>query len=60
MPTRSPWNSTNSGVHHNNTKCETGNTEVKEYMRRIDDRLCGGKDGKPLCTECVDLNQRGE
>jgi hypothetical protein len=53
MSTKSPWHSILSGVHHNNTNCNTGNNIEKENLR-------AGTGGKPLCQECADLNRRGK
>jgi hypothetical protein len=48
MAKRSPWHSTLSFVHHNNTECNTGNNIERENLRP-------GTGGKPLCKECAHL-----
>jgi hypothetical protein len=48
MARRSAWHSTLSGVHHNNTDCNTGNNIERENYRE-------GTGGKPLCRECANL-----
>ncbi len=53
MPQKAPWHSILQQVHHNNTKCTTGNNIERENLRQ-------GTGGKPLCQECARLNQRGE
>lgn len=45
MAKRSPWHSTLSGVHHNDSNCNTGNNIERENLRQ-------GTGGKPLCQEC--------
>jgi hypothetical protein len=53
MPrTNSAWHSIKSGVHHNNTNCNTGNNIERENVRL-------GTGGKPLCHECAYLNRVG-
>ena len=49
MTVVSPWHSVLSGVHHNNTECNTGNNIEAENRR-------SGTGGKPLCAECARLN----
>jgi hypothetical protein len=53
MPQKAPWHSILQPVHHNNTKCTTGNNIERENLRQ-------GTGGKPLCQECTRCNQRGE
>lgn len=53
MGYKSPWHSEKSGVHHNNSECNTGNNIERENIRQ-------GTGGKPLCSECSDLNRRGK
>jgi hypothetical protein len=45
MAKRSAWHSILSGVHHNDTDCNTGNNIERENLR-------AGTGGKPLCQEC--------
>ena len=53
MPrTTRTWHSIKSGVHHNNTNCNTGNNIERENVRL-------GTGGKPLCSECAYLNRVG-
>ena len=47
----SPWHSIKSGVHHNDTDCNTGNNIERENLRY-------GTGGKPLCAECASLPRR--
>jgi hypothetical protein len=51
MPTVNPWHSTKQFIHHNHTECQSGK-QVKPEDRRP------GTGGKPLCSECVQLNQQ--
>lgn len=44
----SPWHSTKQTVHHNDTRCNTGNNIERENRRE-------GTGNKPLCQECADL-----
>ena len=53
MPKTSPWHSIKTDVHHNNTKCNTGNNIEAENRRE-------GTGGKRLCSECADLNSQGK
>lgn len=48
MAKRYPWHSILSGVHHNDTNCNTGNNIERENLRQ-------GTGGKPLCRECANL-----
>lgn len=50
MSVVSPWYSvlTSAHVHHNNTRCTTGNNIERENRR-------SGTGGKPLCSECRGL-----
>jgi hypothetical protein len=48
MAKRYPWHSILSGVHHDNTDCNTGNNIETENLR-------SGTGGKPLCRECAGL-----
>jgi hypothetical protein len=48
MAKRYPWHSILSGVHHNDTNCNTGNNIERENLR-------AGTGGKPLCRECASL-----
>jgi hypothetical protein len=50
MSVVSPWHSIKSGVHHNNTECNTGNNIERENYRT-------GTGGKPLCAECENLRR---
>lgn len=52
MPRKAAWHSIKSGVHHNNTECNTGNNIERENLRQ-------GTGGKPLCHECSELNRQG-
>lgn len=52
MPRTSPWHSIKSDVHHNHTHCNTGNNIESENRRE-------GTGGKPLCSECAELNAQG-
>jgi hypothetical protein len=47
----SSWHSVKSGVHHNDTDCNTGNNIEAENLR-------SGTGGKPLCAECASLPAR--
>lgn len=49
MAVTSLWHSVKAGVHHNNTRCMTGNNIERENLR-------SGTGGKPLCKECADYN----
>ncbi|GIF69311.1 hypothetical protein Ais01nite_73460 [Asanoa ishikariensis] len=42
------WHSILSSVHHNETRCNTGNNIEPENRR-------SGTGGKPLCRECAAL-----
>jgi len=53
MPRTSPWNSSKTDVHHNNSNCNTGNNIERENRR-------DGTGGKPLCKECAALNAQGK
>ena len=44
-----PWHSVNSGIYHDNPKCQTGNSIAPENIR------AGTGDGR-LCEECARLN----
>lgn len=48
MAKTNPWHSIRAAVHHNDTKCNTGNNIETENRRE-------GDGGKPLCTECARL-----
>lgn len=48
MAKRYPWHSILSGVHHNDSNCNTGNNIERENLR-------AGTGGKPLCAECARL-----
>lgn len=52
MPRTSPWHSIKSDVHHDNTNCNTGDNIESENRRE-------GTGGKPLCSECAELNAQG-
>lgn len=52
MPRKYPWHSIYSGVHHDNTECNTGNNIERENLQP-------GTGNKPLCSECRDLNAQG-
>lgn len=43
-----PWHSVKAPVHHNETRCTTGNNIERENRR-------SGTGGKPLCQECARL-----
>ena len=53
MAKKSPWHSIKQSVHHDNTKCDTGNNIERESMRQ-------GTGGKPLCDECAKLDKAGK
>ena len=53
MPRTNPWHSIKRQIHHDNTNCNTGNNIEPENLRY-------GTGGKPLCSECDDLNSRGQ
>jgi hypothetical protein len=53
MPQVSPWNSVKENRYHNNTKCGPG-SEIPPSNR------VAGTSGKPLCTDCKKLNDKGE
>lgn len=56
MPKKSPWHSIKLSaphVYHDNSSCNSGNNIEKENVRQ-------GTDGRPLCTECKDLNAKGK
>jgi aquaporin Z/aquaporin NIP len=44
-----PWHSVNSGIYHDNPRCQTGNSIAPENIRH------GTGDGR-LCDECARLN----
>ena len=46
-----PWHSVNSGIFHDNLKCQAGNSIAPENIRH------GTGDGR-LCDECARLNDR--
>ena len=48
MAKKAPWHSVKSGVHHNDTECNTGNNIERENLRR-------GTGGKPRCKECASI-----
>ena len=52
MARKAPWHSTKQPVHHVCTNCNTGNNIESENLR-------SGDGGKPLCTECKGLIDRG-
>ncbi len=43
-----PWHSIKSSVHHDDSKCNTGNNIEAENRRN-------GNGNKPLCSECKSL-----
>ena len=49
MAVVSPWHSIKQNVHHNHTKCNTGNNIEAENRRE-------GRGSKPLCAECANLS----
>lgn len=53
MPKKSPWYSIKRSIHHNNTKCDTGNNIEAENLRQ-------GTGGNPLCKDCAELNAAGK
>jgi len=53
MPQKAPWHSVKQTVHHNNTNCNTGNNIERENLR-------SGNGGKPLCSECANLNRQNK
>jgi hypothetical protein len=50
-----PWHSTRPGetVHHDNTKCTEGNNIESHYRKT-------GTGGRPLCSHCKKLDDKGE
>jgi len=53
MPRAFPWHSIIASVHHDNTKCTTGNNIEAVNLRR-------GTGNKPLCKDCAVLNRDGK
>jgi hypothetical protein len=50
MPQESPWHSIKERVHHDNTRCKAANSIEIENLRP-------GTGGKPLCSECAELDR---
>ena len=53
MPQTSPWHSTKENHYHDNTRCGPG-SEIPAHNR------VAGTGGKRKCTDCANLDSRGQ